>query len=389
MKAVLILAGENRELHPLNDQTPVPMLPLLDRPFVQHVVESLVAQGFLEFDVLLCNIPEAIERFLGDGTRWGCTFRYHLVRDPERPYRHLRALRFGDGITPVLLAHGDRLPLLDVAAARPSEEDPGIVFFDTGKGEDGEDVPFYAWSGWAWVPSSILAEMPADLDEAGLGGFLSQRIDGDADRFQVKNLLNFNSFEGLLQANRQVMEGEGEGFLLSGRQTDPGIWISRNVSLHPMARLEPPVYIGENCRIGMGVKLGPNAVLDSDCVLDKGCTVENSLILPGSYVGQALELADVIVDRNRLVNVRVGAAVTITDDFILGSLKENRFRKWFAAAASRLTAALLLVVFSPVILLTALFLRAAGRRPAVTTRSGSRRGPSHPGPRTAHAAPHS
>src|SRR5262245_21298955 len=115
MKAVIIATGQSPDGFLLHDRHPVPMLPLVDRPFLQHLVEYFVHQGVLVFDWVLCHLPEEIEQFLGTGERWGAEFRYHLVRDPFRPYTEIRALSLGEGNEgPILLGHADRLPAVRV-----------------------------------------------------------------------------------------------------------------------------------------------------------------------------------------------------------------------------------------------------------------------------------
>ena len=106
-----------------------------------------------------------------------------------------------------------------------------------------------------------------------------------------------------------------------------------------------------------GVQVGPNAVIGSDCVLDRRCSVANSLVFPGSYIGEALELADVIVDRNRLINVRVGAAVPVVDKFILGSISDRHLRPWLGKLFSRGLAVGLPACTWPVLLLAAVGLK--------------------------------
>jgi len=365
MHAVIVLAGENPQMHPLNERTPAALIPVVGRPFVVHVVETLVERGFLHFDVLLCHRPERFEALLGNGARWGCSFRYHLVRDPVRPYRHLRTLRHDPDWGHSLLVHGDRLLLEDLGGSRPEAPEAGNILFCTETEGSTDAAGTAGWTGWAWATAAGLRGCPPDVDESGLAGFLSSGAQGACVRVPVEKPLSVQSFDDLLETDRRILDHPGEGRLLDGRETEPGIWMARHVRVHPLARLVPPVYIGENCRVGLGVRLGPHAVVGDGCVLDRRCTVQNALILPGSYVGEALELADVIVDRNRLVNVRFGVAVTVADDFILGSLGERRIEKRLMSFASRVAAALLLVVACPALLLTALVLKLRGRTPVL------------------------
>ncbi|MBM3262099.1 MAG: hypothetical protein FJY97_01510 [candidate division Zixibacteria bacterium] len=92
MRAVVFATGFNRALEPLTAWYPSPLLPVADRSIAQHIIEFLVDQGVVEFDFVLSHLPEKLETLLGDGARWGCRFRYHLTRDPERPYATLRAI---------------------------------------------------------------------------------------------------------------------------------------------------------------------------------------------------------------------------------------------------------------------------------------------------------
>jgi len=87
-------------------------------------------------------------------------------------------------------------------------------------------------------------------------------------------------------------------------------------------------------------------------VLDGHCTVTNSVIFPGSYVGEGLELAEVIVDKNRLISVRLGGAVDVSDNFILGSMSERHLARFFMRAFSQVVALAILLVALPVLLMT-------------------------------------
>lgn len=358
MRAVVIAIGHGSGSAPLGERYPVPLLPLVDRPFIQHVVEVLVEGGATEFDLVLHHQPEQLEALLGDGTRWGSAFRFHLARDPFRPYAVFKGLEGLD--EPVLLAHADRLPQAQLAQAKPPPQAAAPVLFcwrDSSAGRFGDSVE---WTGWAWVPARLLASLPERLDERGLEAHLFSLAHGKGSLVEVPRPLSAQSPEELLAAHRWVLADRFPGLMLTGREKEKGIRLSRNTRIHPTAQLLPPVYIGENCRIGAGVRLGPNASIGNDCVLDAHCAVENTVIFPGSFAGEGVELADAIVDHNRLVNTRVGGAVVIADEFILGSISIDPFRRWLASLLSR-TAALALLAFTwPVLLAAILYLK--GRR---------------------------
>lgn len=369
MKAIIIATGLGAGVAALRERYPAPMLPLVDRPFIQHIIETLVDKGVTEFDIILSHLPEKIEHLLGSGARWGSKIRFHLTREADRPYQSIRALCRNSSNDPVLLAHADRLPQLPEGfEIRSPQEKANLLYcLPVSPQEQRERT----WTGWAWLGEGFrsMRDEPAldDLDEAGLFRALAS----ENHAFQlvdVPRMLSVQTYEDLLAAQSSVLLKEFQGLMLTGHEADRGIWISRNVSLHPAAKLTPPIYLGDNCRIGADVTLGPNAVIANNSLIDSGCIVANSIIFPGSYVGESLELQEVLVDKNLLVNVRLGAAVPITDDFILGSLSENHFRAGIGRIISRGSAILLLGILWPVMAITALWLKLIRSGPVLIKR---------------------
>lgn len=382
MRAIIIATGLNTDLLGLNERYPTPMLPLVNKPFIQHIVETLVDRGVTEFDFALNHLPEKIEHFLGTGARWGSRFRFHLARDASRPYGVLKAVAAADPLKPILLVHADRLPQLPESFAsqieRTDEQSP--LMYCLHKMADSmaeqEQAAGYEWTGWAWLPAEFIANLPGDLlgnlpghlNESGLESHLMTAALKQKSVIEVPHMLGIRSYEELLAAQAAVLNKKFNGLMLAGHEADPGIWLARNVSLHPTAELIAPVYIGENCRIGMGTQLGPDTVVGNNCVLDARCTATNSVIFSGSYVGEALELEDVIVDKNLLVNARLGAAVSVADDFILGSLADNQIRQGVSRWVSQLCAWGLLALTWPLLLATALYLKLTRQGPVLVKR---------------------
>ncbi len=356
MRAIVIATGYEPEMEPLNQQFPSVMTPFIDRPFIQHAIEFLAANDITQMNFVLSHLPQKIENLLGDGTRWGCSFQYHLVKDPATPYGQLRTISLPDKDEAFLLVHADRM-----ICSRPSPPDAAtdIPFMYIYR-DDSKDEP--VWSGWAWITQNQVSELPMSADYENLNSFLSQKSTLESSSI-VDSPLFVNTFESVLESHNAILTKDKTDLMLTGREVQDGIWLSRNVMLNPTATLTQPVYIGANCRIGAGVRLGPNATIGDDCVLDGRCIVENSIVLPESYVGEALELSDVIIDRNSLINVRLGVSLPIGEDFILGSMAGKKVIPFAISLISRILALLMFLLFSPVLLLTVVLLK--------TTRKGT------------------
>ncbi|HSE96100.1 MAG TPA: sugar phosphate nucleotidyltransferase, partial [Methylomirabilota bacterium] len=66
MKAVLMAGGFGTRLRPLTTNVPKPMVPMANKPIMEHTVELLHAHGFNEMLVLLYFLPDAITEHFGD-----------------------------------------------------------------------------------------------------------------------------------------------------------------------------------------------------------------------------------------------------------------------------------------------------------------------------------
>jgi NDP-sugar pyrophosphorylase family protein len=325
MVAILIATGQNAAFHGLDEYLPVPLLPLADRPFLQHVIEALVRHGVRRIEFVLSHLPQKIEARFGDGARWGCSFHYHLSPSAGDALRVAAGIAAGEK-EDVLLASGTTLPSFDTALLPP-----GSQIFHKG-----------LWTGW----TRLLPGAP-----------LSQAT----GMYPVDVCLSIESGDDFLRAQRAALDGTFEGLMIAGRAADPHVWISRNVALHPTAIITPPVYFGENCRIGKGAQVGPSAVIGANCIVDEQSIVNNSKVTPGTYIGEALELDSVIVDRNRLVNLRLGTSVLISETFLLGSLLERRRDRIWQRLRDRLIALFLLLLLWPLLLAVFLYLKITGR----------------------------
>ena len=357
MRALLITTNELVERTPWGDAYPSAMMPLIDRPFIQHVVEYLVNQGFDRFDVVVCQYPEKIKALLGDGTRWGVKCKYHLVKEPSKSVQTLRCLDFGRNDEWLLLVYADRLCRADFKTIKPALMSCHRILYCTiHQGNDYKGKKLN-WAGWAQLSKQCCLAAPGNCDEDEFFEYLLA-FEYTAPEFViVADMIRFGSYADIMAAHKAVLSKQFKGLMLAGREVEEGVWLSRNISLHPTVKIRRPIYIGQNCRIGKGVRLGPHTVIGDNCVIDDKTILRNAIILQGSYVGTSLELQDVLVDQYRLINIRLESAVTITENFIMGSLPEKQFPRWLKSVPSRLLAVIILILTSPFFIVMVLILK--------------------------------
>jgi hypothetical protein len=343
MKAILITTGGCTGRDYVGK--PQELVHFIDRPFLQHVIEYLVGMGVDNIDLVLSDRPARFEEALGAGERWGITLKTYLSKNPDRPFSSICSTLAEDSAEPLLLGHACRLPNIQRSNLKTAPETASVFTVSSADGAT-------EWTGWALLEPEMLKNLSREDGFWELPDKLKVSPHIQFNSVSVERCLNVASGLSFLASLGKVLRKEFNGLMFNGIEIEPGIWVSRNVSLRPSSEIRPPVYIDENCRIDRNTVVGPEVVIARNCILANGCAVEKTAILPDSYVGEQLELSEVIVDRNRLVNVRMGTAVTVTDDFILSNLRENKAVQFASAVVRRVVGALLLLTVSPLLLLT-------------------------------------
>jgi mannose-1-phosphate guanylyltransferase/phosphomannomutase len=88
MKAVIMAGGEGTRLRPLTSNQPKPMLPMVNRPMMEHVLGLLKRHGFDDVVVTVAFMASAIRNYFGDGSELGVRIRYAVEETPSgRPVR--------------------------------------------------------------------------------------------------------------------------------------------------------------------------------------------------------------------------------------------------------------------------------------------------------------
>jgi NDP-sugar pyrophosphorylase family protein len=82
MKAVIMAGGKGTRLYPLTRHVPKPMVPLLDRPVLEYIVEWLAKHGSRDLLVTTCHLSHLVKEYFGAGERWNVSIRYS---DEEQP----------------------------------------------------------------------------------------------------------------------------------------------------------------------------------------------------------------------------------------------------------------------------------------------------------------
>ena len=111
---ILIMAGGfGTRLRPLTDKCPKPMLKLDERPILKILLERFIKLGFENFYISTHYMPEVIQDFFGDGSRFNVNIQYVNEREPLGTGGSLRLLPEDIGDLPIIMINGDILTKVD------------------------------------------------------------------------------------------------------------------------------------------------------------------------------------------------------------------------------------------------------------------------------------
>ena len=350
MKAVIMAGGEGTRLRPLTCTLPKPMVPILNRPMMEHILNLLKRHGFRNVASTLWYLPNDVTAYFQDGSEFGVRMEYYIEREPLGTAGSVKnASAFltdtfvvvsGDALTDIDLTKavsyhkekGSVATLVLTSVANPLSY--GVVLTDG----DGKIAQFLEKPTWSQVFSDtvntgiyILEPEVLDLVRPG------QKVDFSQDVFP--ELLrrgapmygyvatgywsDVGNLEVYRHAHRDCLDGKVQLDLPNSR---PGnIFMEADVHVHETARIEGPVYIGRGARIGEHAFIGPYSVIGSYAQVDAHSNLKQSLIWSGVNVAQRAQLRgcvcakDVVVDKESEIyegavlgpKVRVGAMSTI------------------------------------------------------------------------------
>ncbi|MEC7729347.1 MAG: nucleotidyltransferase family protein [Pseudomonadota bacterium] len=105
----LMAGGFGTRLRPLTNECPKPLLKVGDKPILQLILESLVGEGFHRFFISTHYLPEMIQEYFGDGSKWGVSIQYVHEDKPLGTGGALGLLPKNEIDQPLLMMNGDLL----------------------------------------------------------------------------------------------------------------------------------------------------------------------------------------------------------------------------------------------------------------------------------------
>jgi mannose-1-phosphate guanylyltransferase/phosphomannomutase len=347
MRAVVMAGGEGTRLRPLTSNQPKPMVPIVGKPCMEHILELLRRHDFDEVIITLAFLPQSIRSYFGDGESLGLQIEYSVEESPLGTAGSVR-LASGRLDDTVLVISGDALcdidlgKLLafhrereaDVTIGLKSVENPlefGIVVTD----EDGRIERFLEKPSWGQVFSDtintgiyvlepeVLRHVPADRpydfskELFPLLLEMGRPLYGKVCDGYWQDIGNLDQFR---QANFDALDGRVD-LDVPGLRLRGNLWIGEGVEIDDLEDVEGPAFVGNYCRISPQASLGSYSVLSAGVTLRERARTVRSVIDANTHIGRSALVEGAVLGRGCDVraHVRIQEGAAIGDEVVLGA----------------------------------------------------------------------
>jgi mannose-1-phosphate guanylyltransferase len=332
MKAVVLVGGEATRLRPLTCNTPKIMVPVLNRPFFEHVIDYLKAHNIVDIVLAVGKSPNQIQDYFGDGSKLGVRIVYSIedfpmgtagaVKNAERFLEDSFIVVNGDTFTDIDLSvmmglHRKNKAMASLALT--PVEDPtiyGVVETDS----QGRVKRFVEKPGWDQVTTNMINAgvyflEPEILNYIAPGVFSMFEHDVFPlllKRGQATYAYPFQDYWIDIGTPDKYLKLQRD--LLQRYVGSKGIEFQGESSVHPSAQVEGPAVIGEACFIGRDSVIRGPVVLGARCCVGEGSTLEGAVLWQDCQIGKGARLRNCLLASR----CRVDQESEILDGCILG-----------------------------------------------------------------------
>ncbi len=338
--------GEGSRLRPLTANLPKPLLPVANRPIMEHVLLLLRRHGLTETVVTVQFLASLVRNYFGDGDELGMRLQYATEERPLGTAGSVKNAEAALRSEPFLVISGDALTDIDltsmiefhrrngalVTVGLKPVPDPlefGIVITE----EDGRINRFLEKPTWGQVFSDtantgIYVMEPEVLDyvEAGTevdwsGEVFPALLAKGAPLFgYVSDAYweDVGTHESYLKAHADVLNRQVD-VEMDGFEVSPGVWTGEGAELDPDAVVKGPVLIGDYTKVEAGVELREYTVLGNNVVVKSNAFLHRAVVHDNVFIGPHASLRGAVVARNSDIMraARVEEAAIVGDDCVV------------------------------------------------------------------------
>ncbi len=337
MKAMILAAGKGTRVRPITHTIPKPMIPILQKPVMEFLLELLKEHGFTEVMVNVSHLAEEIENYFRDGQRFGVEIAYSFEGRIEEGQLIGEAMGSAGGIKKIqtfqpffddtfVVLCGDALIDLDLTEAVRRHKAKGamaslvtkrvprdqvssygvVVTGDDGRVLTFQEKPTVDEALGDMINTGIYIFEPEVLDHIPVGvpfdigaDLFPRLVEAGAPFYALPmefEWVDIGKVPDYWQAIRSVLEGHVRQVQIPGKEVRPGVFTGLNVAANwDRITVKGPIYVGGMTKIEDGVTIIGPAMIGPSCHICEGATVDNSIIFDYSRIGAGVRLVEKLV----------------------------------------------------------------------------------------------
>ena len=337
MKAMILAAGKGTRVQPITHVIPKPMIPILQKPVMEFLLELLREHGFNEIMVNVSHLAEEIENYFRDGQRFGVQIAYSFEGRIEDGELIGQALGSAGGLKKIqnfqpffddtfVVLCGDALIDLNITEAVKRHREKGalaslvtkrvprdqvssygvVVTDDQGRVLSFQEKPSVEEAASDMINTGIYIFEPQIFNfipndqPFDIGSDLFPRLVSAGAPFYALPMefewVDIGKVPDYWQAIRSVLQGEVRQVQIPGKEVRPGVFAGLNVAADwDKIKIQGPVYVGGMTRIENGATIIGPAMIGPSCQVCEGATIDNSIIFDYSRIGPGVRLFEKLV----------------------------------------------------------------------------------------------
>ncbi|NLD47266.1 MAG: NTP transferase domain-containing protein, partial [Clostridiaceae bacterium] len=346
MKAVIMAGGEGTRLRPLTCNRPKPMVPIVNKPVMEHIIELLNKYRLVDIAVTLQYLPEMIRDYFGDGSEYGVNLKYYIedtpmgtagsVKNAEEFLDDTFIVISGDALTDIDLkkaidfhfSRGSVATLILKKVDIPLEY--GVVVTD----EEGRITRFLEKPSWGEVFSDTVNTGIYILSPEVLKYFKkNEKFDFSKDLFPIllkekrpmygyiteEYWCDIGDLRAYSQANMDVLDRKVK-VNIPGKEIKERVWLGEGAVIEENVQIEAPCLIGAYTKIKKDTAIESYSVFGERNIIGERCGIKRSIIWKNNVFENNIQLRGTVICNkvNLKENVSTFEDCVIGDDTLIG-----------------------------------------------------------------------
>ncbi len=358
-RAIIMAGGEGTRLRPLTCIRAKPMVPVINKPAIEHSIKLLKSYGITDITLSIYTLPENFQNYFGDGSELGVSISYSVeeiplgnaggVKKALGDTEETSIILSGDGIidfniSEILKFHRDKKSSITIVLNKTDKPtDYGVVITDN----HGRIEKFLEKPSWSEIYSDTVNTGMYVIEPAHIKKYIpdEEKFDFSLDLFPIlkKKKIPMYGFVadgywcdiGTLSTysnvHKDILDGKVK-IEIPGKKIAHDIWVGRDVEIDPGAIIKGPIIIGDFARIKKGAEISEYSVIGDNCLIEENSSIKKSVIFHNTVIGRKCELRGAIVGKRCVLgeSVSIYEDAVVADDCSIGSgtVIQSGIRVW-------------------------------------------------------------